>query len=383
MSGIKSVAGVSALLLAAAASSRVGAPNRTARPLTVTRAGWPWPARFPLYHATVARHAIASDRFRVRAQGLGNVTGGGTDRAVSLTLNPRVADAILVGLHVLQMGARGKLKEADLWKRFGEDAPRATAKLIAADDIEMNPESSRMRDAGYVHKEDYLGERLQAGWIPDTRRYSWNDADGNTLVRAWWQKATPAEGLSLRRSYFFRLYRYLLAYAESAQEAYDPVFIDTDMGALAATNDDDIGVIELVSTTPRVCLEPVDLVPFGYLDELKPWMGRELWEITRRCKQGVSEDSASPMWRDNYARLDQVGDFALEDSGPTGPSESMVSMGAMAEVRAFDPHQLTVVRQVSMTDRLRGLGLWRKVCHPYFNARELEQQPGLWVRGRQ
>jgi len=369
--------GAVAALAVAGAVRQQGSRNETSSALTLNRAGFPWPIDYEIFHATTGLRAIRRGGFKVRRQGLASAVGGGPDKSVSFTLDPRVADSILVGLFTLRAGARGELGLGDLWKKFRSEAPGAirTYKEWSERSYHRSPDEFRFLDEGYLRVEASFGGIPPPGAVPIDN--GWQGSNGWYHLRWWQMPVTAAEKAKARIKRieaFSDLYKTLLATGEDVHECTNPLFWNPDMEALAELSDVDLGFISARSTIPRVCLDAMGSIQTGYLEPsvARLWSGI-LSRYNRDCSQPLEWDryeGESMLY--NAPSNERIGDFAIVDEGKLGPSATMSYHWVMAELRVYDVKQIELVSFTDGRTRLEKRGLWGRATCPWFDGKDIE-----------
>jgi len=383
--------------LAAAGLRRRG--SRADDDPTITRCGFPWPRDYTLYHATTGLRAIRRQGFRPRRQVGTSALGGGTDEAISFTLDPRVAKSIVIGLLVLRAGARGDLTLTELYEHFEEQYPDA----IRSFNTTFHGRTSATHttradlakiDAGYrmISPGLFDNRGLPQGAIPIGE--GWQGRD-RTYYHRWWQKyANEAERREweVRRGELFKdLYATLLAAGDDAHASFNPVFWNPSLDVLAQLDLDDIGILVATINIDRVCMGAMSAVQAGYLERpVAKFWDRELSRYRRDCVRPLSgygrkyPESYSLFEGGRYPRDKQIGPFRLDDVGEPGPSTTTEYLWALSELRVFDPSRITVVSSQASQQALSGFeGL---VAYPWFDSMDLRaarpELPGDLVLGR-
>ncbi|MAG24181.1 hypothetical protein CMI47_01250 [Candidatus Pacearchaeota archaeon] len=377
--------GAVALLAAAGVVRRRGSSNTS---LTITNAGWPWPTDYPLYHATTGLQSILGDRFRVRRQGLSHATGGGTDEAVSLTVDPRVADAILVGLVTLRKGARRAMTLEDLWKAFEKECPKGTASLKASEDAEHTMERARMLDRDLLHERKGLGGRLPDGAIPVGEGWMGRE---HRYYSSWWRPPRTREEVrkvsESRDHAFHNLYNALTASGSQFDECYWASFWMTDMLALSRLDLDDLGFMEVRSGIDRVCLNPMGAVQLDYLPRsvAKQWE-RYIYDQSIYCHDGLDRTARGGLFTGwGWPTSKMIGPWTLVDEGKSTRQTTMAYLASMFELRVYDSSKITIVQSETASDRLHSIGMNGRVSYPDFSEMRLPAgriSPGALVLQR-
>jgi len=362
--------------LALGGLSRRAGSSDAPLPLTFTRSGFPWPKSYPLYHATTALRAIGRQGFRTRSMGAKSSLGGGTDKAVSFTVDERVADAILVGLYVLRHGARKQMGLRDLWDSFLEECPKATAALRDKNDVEHNLHDDELRDRGLMHQDGFFHSRempedaipIGQGWMGRDRRY----------YHSWWRKpVTQQQKAKQNQSWmwsFVSLYNYFTGFGSSEKECIWPLFTGTDMAALADVEDEDLGIVVATCDIDRICLDHVGAYQLGYLDRqhANAW-AHALHEENIYCEGGMDlRYRSSSRSRTTWGGA-KMGPWTWSSGEEATPSTSMAYLSSMMEVRVYDPSKLHIAYRQSLISRLTQRGLVGRVSHPWFNEGTLPE----------
>lgn len=392
-------------LAAVAGLAAAGAGQRGSRdlssPLSVTREGWPWPADYPLFHATTGLRAIQRQRFKTRAQGLDSMLGGGTDEAVSFTLSRGVADGVLVGLVTLRRGARREMSMVDLWRAFERECPKGMRKLAESDtsSSEYTLERAVTLDRHLYRQEPFFGAPLPPGAQSVGRTWMGRD---QRMHSAWLrQPATEQQRTKVEEDWdyaFRQLYNALTMYGSSEKECYYPSFWGTKMPGLARLSDDDLGIIQATSRVPRICLSALSAIQLGYLTRAQAvryegWLNR----TGRDCRDGPDQEAryqARGRQRSyGHSGLlggysgpgadEQIGPWRIVDEGKPLGSTSMVAMDSMFEVRVYDPSKVEVTRSSAAVPYLKARGLYGRVSAPWTSDSELSGErvlPGQVLR---
>ena len=244
--------------------------------------GYEWSKSYKLYHATVGARAIVDEGFKTRRQLGGiNATGGGTDSAISLTMDLRVAQAIVLGLRVARGIARKEIQLGELIIQGAELAPKANALALKSEQLEspefvvnidrgLWPFSSGMGyGRGIRLKPAQLEEVLASGQAVDIDEvFSSPQATRPMRVDGW----APVELLNRYEDNAYYTWRYPWGYYKSllgqgdlaTEELYDPLFFSTDVDAMARLHDDDIAILELTVDADWLCAKPRDAQDMGY-----------------------------------------------------------------------------------------------------------------------
>jgi hypothetical protein len=344
-------------------------------PLTFTRSGFPWPKSYPLYHATTALRAIGRQGFRTRSMGAKSSLGGGTDRAVSFTVDERVADAVLVGLYVLRHGARRQMSLRDLWDYFLNECPKSAAAFRDKNDVEHNLHDDEMRDRGLIHEYYSFSRQMPEDAIPVGQGWMGRD---KRFYHSWWRSpVTRQQKAEQERSWmwsFVSLYNHFTALGSSEKECIWPLFTGTDMAALADVEDEDLGIVVATSDIDRICLDHVGAYQLGYLDRqhANAW-AYALHEEEIHCGDGMDRQHHSSSHSLRQREGTKMGPWVWSSGEMATPSTSMEYLSSMMEVRVYDPSKLHIVYRQSLISRLTQRGLVGRVSHPWFEEGTLPE----------
>ena len=390
----------------ATAAEEAEAERRRALPMTFNLDGFAWPQDTTLYHTTIGYRAIQREGFKVRDDLDGmQATGGGTARAISFAVDPRVCQAILVGLYVLREGARFDMLLADLWQRARSQLPKAAEQAWASFEAEgWTPETIERCDAGWKHGARHTfpvrraelpeGAEPTKSWqsVIEPHRVGATDLDANERARAdmfteWWEPATP----EWRRERFAEHYKRILSFGEGARECYNPVFWGTNMEALAKLDERDLGIFATQARIPRVSPDPAAAIWLGYLTRPEAVRNedalRSMNDSTERAlewKPGTFEIErpAQHLYARLRAGIDKIGPFTVEDSGERTRASTMVGVSSMSEVRVYDPSRIEINADESENApayfERRGYGA---ITFRYFREMDNMTAPGERVRG--
>lgn len=372
---------VTALALGATArrGSRTAIP--VADPPVLTPHGFPWPEDYPLWHATTGYRSLVKTGFKTRGQiarqageqgRAVHAVGGGTDSAISFSCDYRVCEAILIGLGVLGRGARGELTLDDLWTEARIACPRgaAAAWQMFLKEGWTQERQDRLVDGWVLVRSSATprklsdlppGAQVRTTWFralhPDREPVTDWDRNADTNI-AWdyWRPATKEE----RQDVFASHYKAILAMGESEKECYDPVFFLSNMDAIGACSEADLGIVEVRASIPRIVMEARAAVQLGYLTRAQAIRHEEVLRAWNHAAVSALDAVRSPgrYWdpdNDKPARFslssyynlrdgDEVGPFAVRfDDQPWSGQTSLVALGSMAEVRSYAPTSCRVV----------------------------------------
>jgi RNA:NAD 2'-phosphotransferase (TPT1/KptA family) len=220
-----------------------------------------------LYHVTTAAGKVMAEGLKTRweiGQQLGRGLGGGTDKAISFTADPKVAEdiqsAIVAAIRVTkgEFTAREMLDEAR--KGTGAERPwyedvvryyKHTSEVMAGDvpysldavirgveygDVMHVTWGNKTRAALALTEE----EAKELGWVPAAPFSHWTGGDGLERYRVFERPASP----EYRRDQLFDLFKAWCAFREAAGGRTDPLFFMADTAALARTDEDEVRVLE-------------------------------------------------------------------------------------------------------------------------------------------
>lgn len=328
--------------------------------------GYPWNKRHTVYHATIAARSVMDEGFKTRAQleGRTNAVGGGTDAAISLTLDIRVARAIVLGLRVAQRIARGTQTLGDLVIQASKIAPGANEYALKDEGL-LSVDEIVMIDQGYAPfrwgmgytgrarsvNADQLQMLLSSGAARDVEEHRAGESAKPYAVNGWapvallaevtasndaWERVTP---LRERLRYHWAYYKKMLAWGDmSTSEVYDPLFFNTDVEAFAKVEDDDIAILAMRVDADWLCAAPKEAEAFGFED--RPFYADSAW--SEQCAHHMDG-----MVRHGW-KAERVG--GPREWEPPDPRDTVAYLGShMAEMRAWDP---TILRDVKLVESL-------------------------------
>jgi hypothetical protein len=361
--------------------------------------GFLWPKEAPVYHATTALRAIVRDGFKTRRElGGANMLGGGTDTAISFTLDLRTAESIAIGLRTIRRITLGEIGLGDLIIQAAEVAPQALAK--ARKDIQLNtgastPEEVVLFDRGMRKIRWYasptgdhmaLGElstewltkvvsdglvtsvagerdprgRSQTGWIEAALLAEGkNEHDRENHERHF--PGTPFDDRELRNwekygrfnPLTFSAYKALLNAGnwsdDGKEELYNPLFFMTDLAAISKINEDDIGIVEAKIDADWMCVGKRSAEEMGY-DTTTGNVAYYLTQWSDGCQQALDSPSRhdSPVKtarKEYHSTLPSVFD-------PPDPADTIAYLDSMAELRVWN---LKLIKDVSVLENLRNV----------------------------
>jgi hypothetical protein len=427
------------------AQAQRGSAQRQVSEHTITRAGFPWPAQTMLYHGTYAMQAIERQGFRTRRQGAVSMAGGGHTRSVSATLLPQRAAAIALGLDTLARVAQRDLSLSDLVYRLEDELgtgehtglPLMVDVLTAFTDWVRSLAGTNkpytieayhailgnldLIDQGWVyvslnrqppeigkpyvlprgaieiegHDRDYLvpaGSRLPLSYdvlVERAERQIANPSDRG----AWaWKRA---QGYAYGRcDAAFRIYKGAVDYGGGyrTRRTFNPLFMDTDVAALAKVPRSSIGVIELRSSVPRICTDERGAIRLGYLersdrtrdDKMRGWHNdcQHVLDFPRSSDADYTEKKRTAqllgLWDDHLRRSASWQGWSVQQQGARMPQTTMLYVDGEEEVRIYDTSQIEVAGHLSMRQIRERFGLGDRLTWPWFDPKEVDVR--VWRR---
>ena len=336
------------------------ARERAAQPV-ITWAGWPWPAGTVAYHASTAAATILCTGFKTRRQGAASAAGGGHRDSVSFTLAHQRAAAIALGLDTMARAAKGLITLRELADGLAAECPVAFPGGMRNTDVGGKLDDAMIDwfDQGYTYARWWADGAWQDGWYapgelmpPKVRNQAYNRLDA-----------------------IFELYRKVLQAGKHARECFDPHFTGTSMGALAALDRCNIGVLSATIDVPRVCADFEEAARLGYIAakenygyDSSPVHGCEndLYDATQGEARPVdrrNKQSYAPRvdgWQVDYMQGERV------------PSETVVYSGHEEELRVYDTSKITVLGLETMPALRKRYGLGQRLTFPWFDSREVD-----------
>jgi hypothetical protein len=342
----------------------------TTGPRTYTRDGFPYPTDTPAFHATTALSAVLREGLKPRRDVKIHATGGGTDLAISLTLDQRVAEAICVGLNVLSHAARYEITIREVCERVKDICPKGMTKALKhVTEEEHAPATMKsidMLDAGYRYWQKY--------W-PNTQPLPGAIQMHPNNDRDWWVPAANHESDYIRKHTnnepFAQFYKTLLHFGEAANECYNPLFFLTSMEALAKVKPSQIGFVETRVNIPRICLDGFLAWKLGYLSkDAARSFERFLQDDSYKCSSGVEDNAEHPEEHHTshkmYLQPYHMENWEVIDEGERLPNQTMPYLSSMAEIRVYDPKAITIVGSATMNEIYDARG--EMLVYPYFEA---------------
>lgn len=334
--------------------------------------GFPWKKKATVYHATTAMRAILREGFKPRREvGGTNACGGGTDAAISFTLDERVAVAIALGLRTIRGITRGEIGLGDLIIQAQQVAPHVYPQIRKNLELELHavtPEDVARIDRGLrwfrstvlgvsgVEVEQITGlisdgtvevtyqdKYTVEGWVP-AQIYAQLRNDHERTVHERLYPDRPFDGYDLKsweksgqyRSGIVEAYKTLLHFGgwdgESGHAFYNPLFFGTDLAPLSKLDDQDLGVVSARLSADWLCAEPPGAESLGY--ELPPVGTAMLHQWSQGCEneldRGRYGEVRGPKTRSEYhSTLPREWD-------PPDPSDTIALMSSMSELRVWD-----------------------------------------------
>lgn len=347
--------------------------------------GYPWPKSQKLYHATIARTPILDDGFKTRSQLSADrhATGGGTDSAISFTTDMRVARAIVLGLRVARLIARGEMQLGEMIIQGAELAPKANAEALreqqlSSPEFVVNIDNGLwpfMWGGGFAERAEPLSradfDALMATGKAEQIEESRTRPDSDPYrVRGW----APRELLNKDGSYYghrfhWSYYKALLSQGDMiTSELYDPLFFGTNVESLADVDEDDICVLSATVDADWVCASSRDASAMGF-------------EVHSGAAYGWSESCSNYLdMRARGSGHSGFGGYLPTGWDPPDPRDTIAYLGpAMAEIRVYDPSIITDIRDAEgMEESLYlthrewddlGKFVEKPIAHPFFKPR--------------
>ena len=360
----------------------------TTLPRVFTRDGFPWDPNRPAYHATTGLRSILKHGFKTRKDVSRHATGGGTEHAVSLTLDSRVAVAIALGLDTIRRIVQGQLQWVELYERMKSECPKATIEglkylRLSERDVYQYLHMG-YRPVGYIGAPRDWKEPLYDP-RPGKNMPEWvlfDETEGR-----WWVPAARHPIKRLRDEYLLGgdmsdFYRQTLPFGEMYKECYDPFFMSTTLEAFKDTQPNDIGVVEVRADVARVCTDARGAFQMGYLthDEAQTW-AYFLSDEQNECEREVDRRAQGEepyVSQVKYTTPRLPGGWQLSNEGQRVPDTTGVYLSSMAELRVYAPKRIAVQNYLEMDDIREGtqlLGETRlrdrlgdRIIHPYFRV---------------
>jgi len=349
--------------------------------------GLRWPKDTTVYHATGAMPAILDHGFKTRERlGGKHVTGGGPDNAISFTLNKKTAVSIAIGLRTIRGITRAEIGLGDLIIQAQQVCPQAlaaTMKKLEVDAHVRSPEDVVRIDRGlewftnrgYGLKDEQTRMVLASGRVEGLVEHGYGAVEGwapsEVLARAQperWEvhgKFPPREEWRYRR-FTYEAYRALLFSGSWDKEVYDPVFFMTNIAPISKLSDEDIGVVSAKIAADWVCADYREAESLGY--EPASMQDPRMFPSTMSdWKHGCERTLRYPPdpGEPYHSTLPRGWD-------PPTREDTIVFLGAMAELRVYDLSLIRDVREVENLDDALNLArdAWDRkgkiIDEPYF-----------------
>lgn len=354
----------------------------------VTWAGFPWPRKALLYHATRALGPISQEGFKTRRQGTAAMGGGRHVYSISLTVLPERAVAFALAFDTLARVAQGKMTLAELIVRLRAEAP-----------VALNVVMTSGGDVGTVMREPDAVKKLDAGKVLFGMggKTTWTTPAKAARLMAEGTEARKYPYAVDRAEAAFAIYSSTLRGGFSAGgEVFNPVLMGTDMAALARTPLSDIGIVVARTSIPRICAEVGrDSASASYRLGYTVAGDTDRFAFSHHeCEQDVEDEidarggeTRKRAWstpqerRDAFAnRYEDVPPYARLDTnfkvGERTPETTMVFNEGEEEVRIFDPSKIEIVETWDMATIRRKFSLGDRITLPAFNSRE--RDISLW-----
>lgn len=417
----------------ALAGSRRGSAQRAVTEHAITRAGFPWPAQTVLYHGTYATQAIARQGFRTRQQGAVSMAGGAHVRSVSATLLPQRAGAIALGLETLARVAQRDLSLTELVYRLQDElgiGDTGTPLMIDVLTAFSDWVASLAGTATPYTVEAYhaiLGNLglLDKGWsyvsvgnapkigkpyilprgaveieghnhylvppgapLPLTRDMLMRRAQhqiANPSDRgAWaWERS---QGYAYGRcDAAFRIYKGAVDFGGYQRgRIFNPLFMDTDVAALAKVPLASIGVIALRSTVPRICTDARGAIQLGFIQRSDRLRDDKMRQWSEACQhvldfprddaytQSKRTEALLGLWDSALRDRSRWQGWAVQQQGARTAKTTMLYVDNEEEVRIYDTSQIQIADTLTMSAIRDRFGLGDRLTWPWFDAKEAD-----------
>jgi hypothetical protein len=391
------------------ASKRKGAGSLSSG-RTMTCSGVPWDTRVPLWHGTTAyRKIMDQNRIKTRQQlvsdQISTAVGGGTDKAVSMTADYRVAVAVVVGLNVFRKIANREISAMDMCelahKRILPKLDRSDENSIKEFNSKFNPRVAELYDSDFIRLTRYSdyeikdlspiqqlesflgGYKVNNYVIPEDPSKVFDGVSSRVYIHPDLFEDKP-EWVQYREEqyleYMTNLYKNLLSMGNLTKTFYDPLFFGTQAGDFIGLDIEDIGIVCTTSSIPRICFSSIwGYYDFGYLDEntVRQW-GASLDELGWITTDSVEGSQYNNCFALNWGRETYIGNYKWVDTDikPT-PQNTMIGMGAMSEVRVYDPSKLTIHTEANSGNSNMNWGIFRNRFSS--ELKSISEIPGKWA----
>jgi len=320
--------------------------------------GFPWPKDARVYHATTALHAVLNEGFKTRRQRGGtHALGGGTDAAVSFTLDQRTARSIALGLSVIRRIAHGEVQLGDLILQLDDVAPSVLKQIqehLASEMGVRTPEDVMRVDNGrrWIRRYSPLISTKQreqlarmGAFEDEIETGAWVDAHALATVtddeRTW-------DELWQYRSDIVNAYKAMLFTGGWDRALYNPLFFNTNLAALANIDDSDIGIVSAKLGANWVCAEYDSAKQLGY-EPPQNVAPSTLTQWAQGCEAELDRGrfhEPAPRLREEYRST------LPRDWDPPDPSDTLVYLGSMAELRVWNLHLIQNVGAFETLDEV-------------------------------
>lgn len=275
-----------------------------------------------LYHVTTAANEIKNGKIRSRwetEQQSGKGLGGGDDKSISFTADPKTAATIEKSLLLAHDVATGKITVQDLVDMVnrGEGAPRPfpeefkqalQAVIGGKDPLDVALRGVKSNYNMFAKPPENDGE----GWKPASDSPHWTGGDGVERYSVWERPLTEKEAQESRWSIF-------KAFSPARQWAggqEDPLFFSTDVEGLAKIDPNNIRTLEFDAAPGAMGTQ------HSALGEWRTYTGDAV-----KLKGEVEHDPDIPLFKPEQIKS------AIGNSGAFDPNDADI---ARNRVKSFD-----------------------------------------------
>lgn len=346
--------------------------------------GLPWPKDARVYHATIASRAIDREGFKTRRQRGGeHALGGGTDVAVSFTVDPQTARAVSIGLRTIRRIALGEIGLGDLIIQASTVAPTALKQINLAvelgvegpeDVVRIDRGLRKIKDRGLRPPREVMdhlvrlnaieemvdhGHGYVSGWV-DSKLIAQLDKDPREM-RNWLSHGQY-------RAHIVEIYKNILHFGMADRALYNPLFFNTNLAALAAVDEVDIGVVRAKINADWLCADYQSAEALGYDMSGVKIAPATFTQWAEGCEVELDrsryDDDAVPQGPRDRSQYHHTLPAAWD---PPSASDTLAYFKAMAELRVWNLALITDV------------GLFEDLDDSINEARDAWDQKGLVV----
>lgn len=376
----------------------------------ITRAGFPWPQDTPVYHATTAGLAIQRQGFRTREQGAKSALGGGHKRSVSTTLSFEHAASIALGLDTLRRLATRELSIAELVDRLHDEigVNLMDLRLLGIEGFAGLNSEEEIRERISLFDRGFILFGVDWSKFPDFKPPAGSvDVErGPHYIRGMAPAGSgPIPKWTIDyRDVAFGVYRSSLRMGSHRDACFDPLFMGTDMEALAAIPERSVGVFTLRVKIPRVSTSPQGAADLGYFDpQYVRWAGRiesmygdaegaldgsfADWRESASNRSlihgGYRSDYMAPI-PDQYAKMEgnvpaDPRQWLARQQGARTKDQTTLYYENEHELRVFDPSKIEIVSFMGMDELRRHFRLGDRLTFPFFDGKKVDVR--VWPPG--